>query len=203
MTRPAGRGADFARRLRETGHAVTEAPLTVIRDFDPFPDPSGFDGVLFTSVSAVERAPAATAGWPRVGAVGGATAEALRARGIPVGVVGSGSGGGAELAEAWGEARRQRLLLPQAAQAHAALADRLRSAGAEVVVARVYETVSATEVDRAALEKAELTCFHAPSAVRAYVALGIESESAFWGHGPTTRAAMREAGLAHTEDVPF
>ncbi|MGQ0612519.1 MAG: uroporphyrinogen-III synthase, partial [Planctomycetaceae bacterium] len=86
LTRPAGRGEEFARRLRAAGHEVAHVPLTRIEPDAPFPDPAPFDGVLFTSVAAVELAPRA-AHWPRVGAVGPATAAALRARGLGVHVV--------------------------------------------------------------------------------------------------------------------
>ena len=196
LTRPRGRNAEFAQRLRAAGHEVVEGPLTGIRSADPFPDPSGFDGVLFTSVSAVERAPESSA-WPRVGAVGEKTARALQERGIPVDVIGE--GGGAELARAWGDATGQRLLLPQAREAHPALAEGLR--GAVVTCVAVYETVACEDVDREALESAELVCFFAPSAVRAYVALGLRSTQ-YWGHGPTTRAAMADVGLASIEVPP-
>ena len=196
LTRPQGRNAEFAQRLREAGHEVVEVPLTEIRSADPFPDPVGFDGVLFTSVSAVERAPESNA-WPRVGAVGEKTARALEERGIPVDVIGE--GGGAELAVAWGDAKGQRLLLPQAREAHPALADGLQ--GADVTCVAVYETVPCENVDREALESAELVCFFAPSAVRAYVALGLQP-TRYWGHGPTTRAAMADLGLASIEDLP-
>lgn len=189
LTRPEGRGTELAARLRERGHEVALVPLTRIEDAEPFPDPAGFDGVLFTSVSAVERAPEGAA-WAgvRVGAVGAFTAAALRERGLPVDVVGT--GGGAELAAAWGPAEGQRLLLPQAERAHPALADGLRAAGAEVFPVAVYRTVALERVDRAALSAADVICFFAPSAVRAFEALGLETGASFWGYGPTTRAAM-------------
>ncbi len=199
LTRPAGRGAEFARRLRAAGHAVAHVPLTRIEPDAPFPDPAPFDGVLFTSVAAVERAPASTR-WPRVGAVGPATAAALRTRGVRVDVVGE--GGGEELARAWGEARGQRLLLPQARAAHPALARALRALGAEVTAVPVYRTMTLDEVDRAALEAAELVCFFAPSAVRAYRALALPGTRHTWGLGATTRAAMAEAGLLHAAWEP-
>jgi uroporphyrinogen-III synthase len=189
LTRPEGRGAELAESLRAEGHEVLHAPLTRIRDAEPFPDPSGFDGVLFTSVSSVERAPG-NVSWPRVGAVGGVTAEALRARGIEVAV--EGGGGGAELASAWGTAKGQRLLLPQARTSHPALAASLRASGAEVICVPVYETVPVENPDRAPLETADLICFFAPSAVRAFRALHIRTRASVWAHGPTTRAALDE-----------
>jgi len=184
VTRPQARGAGFSR----PDDTVVFVPLTRTEPGpDPFPDPSGFDGVLFTSATAAEFAPKSVS-WPRVGAVGPVTAKALHARGIPVAIVGS--GGGAVLAEAWGEARGQRLLLPQAAVAHAALADNLRESGAEVVVATIYRTVAEKDPDLDELRRADLICFYAPSAVRAFVALGVGTRATFWGLGETTRAAM-------------
>jgi uroporphyrinogen-III synthase len=196
LAREPERGDALAEELRAKGHEVTCVPLTAVEDLDPFPDPSAFDGVLFSSVNAVVRAPDAR--WPRVGAVGEATAAALVARGIKVDVVGA--GGGKDLAAAWGPAKRQRLLLPQAADAHPDLADALRASGARVTIAKVYRTVPLKSVDRAPFEHADLVCFFAPSQVRAFRALSVKTAAKFWGHGPTTRAAM--AGLRQIDDLP-
>jgi uroporphyrinogen-III synthase len=186
-----------APRLRAGGHEVLCVPLTAVEDGEPFPDLAGFDGVLVTSANAAARAPR-DARWPRVGAVGEATAAALRARGVRVDVVGA--GGGKELAAAWGPAKGQRLLLPQAADAHPDLADALRAAGARVTVAAVYRTVPLEGVDKAPFERADLVCFFAPSQVRAFRALSVRTAAKFWGHGPTTRAAMQ--GLPAVENLP-
>jgi uroporphyrinogen-III synthase len=123
-----------------------------------------------------------------VGAGGAATAPARAARGNPVAVVGD--GGGAALARAWGAARGQRLLLPRARDAHPALAEALRAAGAAVTCAAVYETRALGGVDRSPFESADVVCFFAPSAVRAYRALRIAARPRLWAHGPTTRAAL-------------
>ncbi|MFQ5845124.1 MAG: uroporphyrinogen-III synthase, partial [Planctomycetota bacterium] len=110
-----------------------------------------------------------------------------------------GGGGGADRAVGWGAARGQRLLLPQAADAHPALAGALRRGGAEVTVARVYRTVPRRGVDMAPFAGADLVCFFAPSAVRAFVALDPPTAARWWAHGPTTSAALREAGLEPTD----
>jgi len=193
LTRPPGRATALARRLQAAGHDVALVPLTDVRDVGTFPDPGNFDGVLFTSASAAERAPAA-ARWPRVGAVGAATAAALRERGIRVDVVGD--GGGAALARAWGRADGQRLLLPQAAEPHRALERALRAAGADVVTVPVYAT-SALAPDapgRAALESADVIALFAPSAVRALVASGVQTRGRWWAVGATTAEAIAAAG---------
>lgn len=197
LTRPVARGAILAERLRRAGHEVSCVPLTKFEDAEPFPDPAPFDGVLFTSVNAVARAPF-NAAWPRVGAVGPATAAALHERDIRIDVVGS--GGGRELAEAWGPALGQRLLLPQAAGAHPALAEALCDQGAEVVCVRVYRTMPIAGVDPAPFENADLVCFFAPSHVRAFLNLRVETSARFWGHGPTTKAALGD--LPSVDELP-
>lgn len=201
VTRPRGRGTPFNRRLRDAGHEVRAVPLTEVRDGAPFPSPEGFDGVLFTSAAAVVRAPRGV-DWPRVGAVGRATAEALVVRGIRVHV--RGAGGGAELAVAWGNPRGQRLLLPQAAEAHPALSHALRAGGADVHAVAVYRTVPRSDLapdEREALLAAEVVCFFAPSAVRAYLALGLPGGPRCWAHGPTTRQAILEGNLDPFDQV--
>jgi uroporphyrinogen III methyltransferase/synthase len=197
FTRPAARGAPLAARLRAAGHEVAHVPLTAIEDAEPFPDPAPFDGVLFTSVNAVRRAPS-RAVWPRTGAVGPATAAALAEHGVRVDVVGS--GGGRALAEAWGPATGRRLLLPQAVGAHPALAEALRAQGADVSCVPVYRSVPLGKVDREPLAGADLICFFAPSQVRAFRDLNVETRARFWGHGPTTREAM--AGLPQVQALP-
>jgi uroporphyrinogen-III synthase len=197
LTRPAARGAKLAERLRNAGHDVACVPVTEFQDAEPFPDPSPFDGVLFTSANAAARAPLGAA-WPRVGAVGPVTAAALHERDIRVDVLGT--GGGRELAEAWGPALGQRLLLPQAAGAHPALADALREKGAELVCVRVYRTMPVRDVDPAPFRDADLVCFFAPSHVRAFLNLRVETNARFWGHGPTTREAMGD--LPAVDELP-
>ena len=191
LTRDEARGAVQAEALRNRGHEVAFVPLTMIVGGRPFPDPAPFDGVLFTSVNSVERAPF-NAAWPRVGAVGSVTAAALAARKIRVDVLGD--GGGAELASSWGPARGQSLLLPQATDAHPALEQALRAAGAEVVCVPVYTSVARPEVDRRFFEQADVICFFAPSQVAAFRKLGVSTHARFAALGSTTRAAMRDLG---------
>jgi len=195
-TRPQDRGLEARRALEEAGHEVVCVPLTRTVDGDPFPsDPHAFDGALFTSVAAVERIPEGLA-WPRVAAVGPATARALEARGIAVNVLGD--GGGTELAIAWGYAQGQRLLLPQAYEAHPDLERTLTEAGAELTIVAVYKTLPIANVDPEPFRTADRIEFFAPSAVRAYADLNVETDASFGGIGLTTRAAMSKAGLAHT-----
>lgn len=191
-TRDPGRGAAWGRARRAEGHEVSFVPLTRIEDAAPFPDPSGFDGVLFTSVNAVVRAPDG-ARWPRVGAVGPATADALRARGIPVDVAGEGPGGGRALAALWGDARGRRLLLPQAERAQPDLADALRAAGADVVAVGVYRSVPREDLDpgeRAVLRDADEIRFFAGSHVRAFRGLGLRTKARLRAEGRTAQLEL-------------
>ena len=200
LTRPEGRAGETSRRLREAGHTVRFVALQTIVDADPFPNPALFDAVLFTSVSAVERAPRGHA-WPAVGAVGPVTAAALRARGIHVDVVGD--GGGAALGAQWPKPQGRKILLPQAQDAHPGLAGVLRSRGADITVASVYRTVPRQDVDVAPFHDADLICFFSPSQVRAFRALNVKTDARVWGVGTTTRAAMAglERHLDALEDV--
>lgn len=201
-TRAQDRGVEPRRALEALGHEVICVPLTRIEDGEPFPEELHlFDGVLFTSVAAVERIPMGRTWptgrtWPRVAAVGTATAAALEARGVAVDVVGE--GGGAELAAAWGYAQEQRLLLPQAFDAHPDLERLLREAGADLTTVAVYRTIPILGVERDLFQGADRIEFFAPSAVRAYVALSVETDATFGGVGATTRAAMAASGLTHT-----
>ncbi|MFI5402033.1 MAG: uroporphyrinogen-III synthase, partial [Planctomycetota bacterium] len=88
----------------------------------------------------------------------------------------------------------------QAADAHPDLAEALRAAGARVTIAKVYRSVPLKQVDPAPLERADLVCFFAPSQVQAFRALSVTTAARFWGHGPTTRAAM--VGMPQVDDLP-
>ncbi len=203
VTRDPRRGKAWVAARRAEGHELVFVPLTRIEDAAPFPDPAAFDGVLFTSVNAVARAPAG-ATWPRVGAVGPATAGALRARGIKVDVAGEGAGGGADLARLWGaangpahaEARSakvgRRCLVPQAEDAQPDLADALRAAGADVVAVAVYRSVprDRADVDVAALERADEVWFFAGSQVRAFLTLGVTTKARLRAEGRTAQLEL-------------
>ena len=187
LTRPTHRAMALTGKLKKAGHTVRCVPLTGIVDLERFPDPKDYEGVLFTSVSAVERAPFDVQ-WPRVGAVGPVTLAALEKRGIAVDVLGT--GGGAALAEAWGDCVDQRLLLPQAEGAHPGLAEALVAKGAALTCARVYRTVPLDDVDTAALEGAEVIYFFAPSQVEAFRELDVNTSAKYCAHGQTTLEAM-------------
>ena len=110
--------------------------------------------------------------------MGSSTAEALRPFGLRADFLPEKYTGEA-LAEALiasGFAQGQRFLLPQAAQAGKILPDKLRAAGATVMVVPAYETVPATEAGaelQAALDAGAVDCitFTSSSTVRNCFAL--------------------------------
>ncbi len=145
--------------------------------------------------------------WPqrlRVAAIGPATAEALRARGIEAELVpeeyvaeavADALAGGYDLAG-------RKILLPRAAEARKVLPLRLRAAGAAVEEVVAYETGPDLEGIaglRAALDRGELdlVTFTSASTVRQFVArAGADMGSARVAViGPITAAAARSAGL--------
>ncbi len=158
VTRAAGRTDDLAERLAERGAHVICAPAIEIR---PPADTSAldaavrragdFDWLLVTSPSGVEaffarlaahRLDARALAGVKVAAVGPATADALRRRGISPDLVPheyTTQALGAALS-ALASAQRRRILLARADIAPPALAEALRSAGSDVLEVAAYET---------------------------------------------------------------
>jgi uroporphyrinogen-III synthase len=101
-----------------------------------------YDWVVFTSANAVEVfLPLASALPPplRIAAVGPATAEALRARGIEPHLTASRADAEGLAAELAPQVAGKRVLLPQAADARPALLAGLTAAGAEAVAVVAYD----------------------------------------------------------------
>ncbi len=169
--------------------------------------------VVFTSANAVTRffAHMALADLDarhlhglRVGAVGPATAVALRAHGIepdfvPDEYVGEGVLEG--LCER-GVGEGTRVLLPRALEAREVLPDGLRAQGARVDVIPVYRTVTGPG-DSAVLERlqrgeADAVTFTSPSTVRGFLQLAgaVDRDAMVVAViGPIAGRAAREAGL--------
>ncbi len=220
VTRPAAQAEEFLRGLRELGaEAVSHPTIRIQEPSDPEPlrravhSLERFDWVVFTSVNGVARfwhaleAAGAVGPWPvhlLVAAIGPATAEALRARGVAAEVVPD-----EYVAEAVAEAligvhelAGRRILLPRAAEARKVLPQRLRAAGALVEEVVAYETGPDPEgigALRAALDRGELdlVTFTSASTVRQFVTqagtdLGNARVAVI---GPVTAAAAREVGL--------
>lgn len=220
VTRARTQAGDFAAALEELGAEVVPFPtIRIAPAADPQPlrdavaRAASFDWIVFTSVNGVEafwaalgeaRRDTRALGGVRVAAIGPATAGALAMRGIRADVV-----PGEYVAEAAAEAllaadelRGTRILLPRADLARAALPERLRAAGADVVEVDAYTTVP----DGAGAERVrplfaddavDAVTFTASSTVRNFVRLlgphvGTAAVACI---GPITAATARALGM--------
>ena len=170
VTRDRTQAAQLVRPLEELGARCIEVP--VLRIADP---PDGgralqqaiarlavYQWIVFTSVNGVERFFAQlfasqrdvrALGMLRVAAIGPATAERLRGYGIVADIVPEEFRAEAVVAAMTEQLKPgQRVLLPRAVQARAALPDGLRQLGAVVDVVPAYEAVRA-DVDADGLRR--------------------------------------------------
>jgi uroporphyrinogen III methyltransferase / synthase len=200
VTRARPQASGLARRLEELGAAVVEAPAIQIAEL-PFtpPDLSAFQIVCLTSPNGVGRLLAgdvrALAG-VRVAAVGRATAEALRRRGIEADVVPA-AATQEGLLEALGEVAGRRVLVATAEGARDVLERGLRDRGAKVTVLHLYRTEPAP-VDVEAVLGCDLVTFASSSTVVS-VLMSVPPPMRPQVHavsiGPVTSAALRECGV--------
>ena len=163
---------------------------------------SGFDWLIATSPNGAEHVVEAFVGGPptstRVAAIGGATAEVLRAGGIEVAFVPTVQSAAGLLAELPDVGSASRILLIQAANAEPALAAGLRDRGAALSVVAPYRTVPArvTAGQQLAALSADAVLFASGSAARAWAdVFGDGAPPVVVAIGPQTAAAAREAGL--------
>jgi uroporphyrinogen-III synthase len=155
VTRPQGRAARLGAALRARGLRPLYAPLIRIaapRSWAPLDRALRrwpYDGVAFASTAAVDaffsRARRVLGRSPRrpfvVGAVGPATAAALKARGWEADLIPEeGTGGG--LGREFCLARGATVLLPRAEKGRPELPRLLRRAGVRLTVAAAYRTVA-------------------------------------------------------------
>ena len=210
VTRPHGRGGDLPEKLERLGAEVSEVPLIEIRPLDDthaldqaVTDPAGYDWVVFTSENAVS-AVGIRLGGPlskvRVAAVGPATADAVRVFGVEPAFVPERSAAEA-IPAGLGDLEGMRVLLPQADIADPALAEELRSAGADVAAVVAYRTVETTPDMSGilALRVADAIVVASASAARSLAAVA-ESVATIRGQlvvaiGPKTAAAARDLRL--------
>lgn len=154
VTRARRQAGTLAGKLRELGAEVIELPVI---DFVQLafvrPEWSNYQWAIFTSANSVEyffQRMAAVKG-PRLCAIGPATAQALRDRGMEPEVVPE-----EYVAESIVESLAgaglsgQRVLIPRAAVARDVIPDALRAMGARVEVVAVYKTVAPSELPRQA-----------------------------------------------------
>ena len=230
VTRARAQAGELSGSLEELGAEVREFPTIEVRppeDFGPLDraieDLDSFDWLIFTSVNGVgaflDRLRhhgldlRAVSRRTRVAGIGPATAEALEGKGLGVDVVPDEFRAEALIdAIDDGSLAGKRVLIPRARVAREVLPDRLREAGAEVVVPPAYETVPMAEgKDRLALElragKIDCVTFTASSTVTNFVsAFGAgEAGRLLSGTrvaciGPITAGTARENGLpVHAE----
>jgi uroporphyrinogen III methyltransferase / synthase len=224
VTRARAQAGELSRELEALGAEVYEFPTIEIKppeDFGPLDeaiwDLDSFDWVVFTSVNGIE-AFAERLGYrgldlravPRrakVAAIGPATAKKVREVGLRVDVT-----PGEYKAEALVEALSvesladKRVLIPRAKVAREVLPEKLREAGAEVVVPPAYEAVPSGEGKErleGLLDNGEVDCvtFTASSTVENFVwAFGgdaerLLSETRVACIGPITARTARGHGL--------
>ncbi len=194
VTRPeGGQSSELATLLREEGADAVLAPTIRIAPsdepeklLDAARNAGRYDWIAFTSRNAVERFFAAldevsldvrALGHAKVCAVGPATCEALRMRGIradAVPIEHRGEEVARTILENSGSLSKLRVLLPRAKIAREALPTLLREAGAEVDIVTAYVTetspADAAEV-RARLAAVDAVTFTSSSTVESLLAL--------------------------------
>ena len=208
VTRARAQSSGLARRLRELGADVVEAPAIRIAPLDgPAPEMSRYDLVCLTSPNGVHllfkrllaagRDARSLAG-ARVAAIGPGTAAALAAHGIVTDVVPE-QFVAEGLVDALAGVEVTRALVARAAQARDVLPDALRERGAEVDVLALYETV-AEPIDerlRVAVAGADYVTFTSSSTVRFFFAQAgdaLADTTRLASIGPVTSDTLREHG---------
>jgi uroporphyrinogen III methyltransferase/synthase len=225
VTRSRAQAGELSRDLERLGAEVHEFPtieITPPEDFEPLDaairDLDSFGLIVFTSVNGVEaflkrlqfhgldlRAVPRDA---KVAAIGPATAERIEGAGLRVEVIPEEYRAEA-LIEALGAhpLAGERILIPRAKVAREVLPEKLREAGAEVVVPPAYESVPSSggkEEVSLRLRSGEIDCvtFTASSTVENFVgAFGAEEAARFleWSRvaciGPITAGTARKHGL--------
>ena len=210
VTRPAEQAESFAQQLCARGAEVIAFPTIRI---EKMPDPgpmkaalsnlADYDWVIFTSVNGVERTwELLTCAWPRgtkVAAIGPATAAALEGRGVPVDYVPD-VYVAERIVDGIVEVSGKCILLPRAARARPALAERLRERGAQVTEVAAYQTLvnRPSKSAYAALNKgADAITFTSASTVEGFtqVAQIPDPPTVIACIGPITAQAASKLGL--------
>ena len=200
VTRPGGASDPLVAELEARGYRVSAVPTVATRPMVvEWPDLAQFDWIVLTSAAGVQSLPSTPEG-PRWAAVGEATADALRARGVSVEFVPA-EANGAALADALPDPRGERVLLVRASRADGDLPEILAQRGALVDQVTAYETVEGPAESavalRRALEQEDLAAvvFASGSAVRGFATLGGSTELPAITIGPRTTDVARRAGF--------
>ena len=225
VTRTRSQASKLVSLLEELGAECLEIPTIKIvppESFAPLDEAIGrlehFDWVIFTSVNGVEfffkrllaqGKDARALSRARIAAIGAATAEALKARGLLVDLMPQEfrAEGLIEALEREGVSGSQ-ILIPRAREAREILPERLKELGAEVEVVPAYETVlpeeEAEAARRALKEGVDAVTFTSSSTVKNLLRmLGEEAKELLKGVvlasiGPITSETLRRAGLEPT-----
>lgn len=225
ITRPYPQGEAMARRLSALGAEVLRFPTIAIAPPEDWgsldravDDAENFDWIVFTSANGVRyfwdhlvaRGKDARRLAPvKIAAIGPATAEALARRGITADHLPEKYVAEALARELGPKVRGKRVLLPRADIARRALAEDLKSWGAEVVEVAAYRTVRASlngQGLRELLQAGRISAvtFTSASTVRNFLAIvgpeyaSLLGRTAIASIGPITSAEVRRAGLKVT-----
>jgi len=203
VTRARPQASALAKRLRELGASVVEAPAIRIEPIEAaLPEIAGFDLLCLTSPNGVRRLfelvrDARSLAGPRIAAIGPGTAAALRAHGIEADVVPERSVAEG-LVTALEGVEVERALIVRGEDGRDVLPDALRKRGAAVELVAVYRTVPeplSTEQRAAALAADDLV-FASASAARAFhAAAGTLAGPRIVSIGPATSEAIRALGF--------
>jgi uroporphyrinogen III methyltransferase/synthase len=227
VTRTRHQASDLSSLLRQHGAVPLEMPVIRLEppeSWAPVDEAlavaDSFDWVVFTSANGVAMLQDHLADigsdiralkGPQVAAIGPATAAAAKAAGLHVSLCPDEYVAEALVAALAAEGLAgKRLLLLRAAQARDVLPDQARAAGAEVVIAPVYQTLPVESLDPQIVEmlaqkQVDFVTFASSSSVNNFVqALGDETARTMLAGvcvaciGPITAASARAAGLSPT-----
>lgn len=207
VTRASEQAEGLLQLLGQAGAVPLELPTISSKLLDVanrLQDVSGYSWAVFTSPNGVRAVADGARRWPRLAAVGTATATALERAGLAVAFRPS-EARGAVLGEELPIEPGERVLLLRSDIARPELPGALRRRGALVDEVAVYRTLPRSEPApeiRRALEDAEIDAIvlTSPSSARGLVA-ACGSEPAVYARarivaiGPTTAEAVRELGL--------
>lgn len=225
VTRPAHQTDDLKLLLRDEGAEPLCVPaIRIVPPRDPAELAAAvgrarsYRWIVFTSANGVraffdeverQGLDARVLGDSRVAAIGPATAEALRARGIGADLVPDeyrGESAAEAIVAADADLSGARILIPRAEVAREVLPSMLRERGAHVDVVPAYRTLGPTDDDAIALRelvhhrKVDVITFTSPSTVREVArALGEHADALAQGFviaciGPVTADAARDRG---------
>lgn len=207
VTRAPMQARGLTAELRGLGAEVVELPVIELRPLEFEPPPGPYDWVLFTSANAaaffLDRSPMPAGAM--AAAIGPASEEALRSRGVEAAIVAPVSTGEGMAAAFEGiDVAGKRLLIPRAESARDVLEKALRSRGAAVDILPVYRNVVPDGLAEAACalfdgaSSPDWVTLMSPSAANHLVeavGAGRLARTKIATVGPVTSQAVRSHGL--------